>query len=167
MLRKITIALCFAAVIVSAVGCDAFRRLAGKPTSAEIAAKRELIIRKEAARMARLKLMEMEMTDSLPAVDTAAARRAASPSGSVRGIQVSGLRYRYYVVVGSFTNEANVAKMEAFAADKGYSTVRIPLENGSTAVGLCGTDSLSAAYASLGKVKGEDFCPDDAWVFVN
>ena len=148
--------------------CDAFRRLAGKPTSAEIAAKRELIIRKEAARMARLKLQEMEMADSLQKADTAAARKAsAAHGGKVRGIQVSGLRYRYYVVVGAFSNEANIAKMEGFAADKGYSTVRIPLENGFTAVGLCGTDSLPFAYSSLNKVKAEDFCPSDAWVFVN
>ena len=35
-------------------GCDAFRRLAGRPTSDEIAAKQEVIQREEAAHQARM-----------------------------------------------------------------------------------------------------------------
>ena len=34
--------------------CDSFRRLAGRPTSDEIAAKREVILRQEAAHKARM-----------------------------------------------------------------------------------------------------------------
>ena len=171
MLRKIILAACFLALLTSVAGCDAFRRLAGRPTSAEIAAKREFILREEAAHQARLdslKLIEKAMADSLKIVDSITALPSSIiPAGDVRGLQVSGLKYRYYVVVGAFSKESNIGKMEGFAAEKGYATVRIPFDNGFTAVGLCGTDVLSAAYDSLRRVRTEDFCPEDVWVLVN
>ncbi|MBO4426896.1 MAG: hypothetical protein J5771_00225 [Bacteroidales bacterium] len=171
MLRKITLAVCLAAVLVTAGGCDAFRRLAGRPTSAEIAAKRELILQEEAAHQARLdslKLIEEAMADSLRLVDSITALPSSIiPAGEVRGLMVSGLNCRYYVVVGAFSKESNIAKMQGLAAEKGYVTVRIPFDNGFTAVGICGTDVLSEAYASLRRVKAEDFCPEDVWVLVN
>ena len=171
MLRKIIIAACFAAVLLSAAGCDAFRRLAGRPTSAEIAAKRELILREEAAHQARLdslKLIEQAMADSLRIVDSITALPSSIiPAGDVSGLQVSGLKYRYYVVVGAFSKEGNIEKMEGFASEKGYETVRIPFDNGFTAVGLCGTDVLAEAYVSLRHIRTEEFCPDDVWVLVN
>ena len=49
-------------------GCDAFRRLAGRPTSDEIAAKQEVIQREEAAHQARmdsLSRIEKAKADSL------------------------------------------------------------------------------------------------------
>ena len=171
MLKKITLAVCLVAVLVTAGGCDAFRRLAGRPTSAEIAAKRELIRQEEAAHQARLdslKLIEKAMADSLQIVDSINALPSSIiPAGDVRGLQVSGLQYRYYVVVGAFSKESNIAKMEGFASEKGYATVRIPFDNGFTAVGLCGTNVLAEAYASLRHIRSEEFCPEDVWVLVN
>ena len=171
MLKKLILALLSVAVLLSAGGCDAFRRLAGRPTSADIAAKRALIEAEEAVHQARLdslKLIEKAMADSLRIVDSImAVPSSIIPAETLQGLQVSKLDKRYYVVVGAFSKESNIAKMEGFASEKGYSSVRIPFDNGFTAVGLCGTDELAAAYDSLRRVKAEEFCPEDVWVLRN
>ena len=52
--RFISVFLLVALGVSTLQSCDSFRRLAGRPTSDEIAAKRELIQREEAAHQARM-----------------------------------------------------------------------------------------------------------------
>ena len=41
------------------------------------------------------------------------------------------------------------------------------ITNGFTAVGCCPSDNLTEVYASLRKLREEDFCPADAWILNN
>ena len=61
MMKTVLKTAVLAAAVLLAGGCDFFRGLAGRPTSADIEAKREVIARAEAAQKARL--------DSLAAVE--------------------------------------------------------------------------------------------------
>ncbi len=171
MFKRIATLAVFAAMLAGLCGCDFMRKLAGRPTSADIEAKRALIESEEAghrARMDSLRTMEKAMADSLNLIDSILALRSnVIPSGSLQGLRTAGLAHRYYIVVGAFSVEGNTAKLISKAEAAGYKCVKIPFSNGFTAVGICGTDNLREAFASLRKVRVEKFCPTDAWVLVN
>ena len=74
LFMKRSIILLLSASMLMLTGCDFFRTLAGRPTSAEIEARRIEIMRaEEAALQARLdsmKVAEQDMRDSLDALDS-------------------------------------------------------------------------------------------------
>ena len=82
-------------------GCDAFRRLAGRPTSDEIAAKREMIQREEAAHQARmdsLSRIEKAKADSLALLDKMKdAGEMFLSVNSLRRANALKLDKRYYI----------------------------------------------------------------------
>ncbi len=165
---------CMVAIMLSVLvftGCDSFRRLAGRPTSADIEAKRQEIEVEEAAHQARLdslRRIQKAMADSLELLDEIKASKIMILSrANVKGLTASELSSRYYVVVGTFSSPDNAGLLAEKAAAAGYAPALIPFRNGFTAVGLDGTDKMASAWATLGKVKGEAFCPVDVWVLVN
>ena len=152
-------------------GCDAFRRLAGRPTSDEIAAKREMIRREEAAHQARmdsLSRIEKAKADSLALLDKMkdAGEMFLSVS-SLRRANAQKLDKRYYIVVGAFSNVDNASWLASKITAAGYEVEKIPYGNGFTAVGVAGTDALAHLWDSLQKVRTEPFCPKDVWILVN
>ena len=152
-------------------GCDAFRRLAGRPTSDEIAAKREMILREEAAHQARmdsLSRIEKAKADSLALLDKMkdAGEMFLSVS-SLRRANAQKLDKRYYIVVGAFSNVDNASWLASKITAAGYEVEKIPYGNGFTAVGVAGTDALAHLWDSLQKVRTEPFCPKDVWILVN
>lgn len=171
MFKKIILISVFAAMLLSLGGCDFFRKMAGRPTSADIAQKRAIIEKEEAGHRARLdslKMVEKAMADSLSLIDSILAMQSSViPAGSLEGLRTSKLKNHYYIVIGAFSLEANCEKMIAKAEARGYECVKIPFSNGFTSVGICGTDILAEAFASLRKVRTEAFCPSDVWVLVN
>ena len=80
-MKKVILAL-FVLVAVFFTGCDTFRRLAGRPTSAEIEAKRKVIELAEAAkhqaRMDSLTRIEKQMADSLAVLDSLNGKNGAA-----------------------------------------------------------------------------------------
>ena len=152
-------------------GCDAFRRLAGRPTSDEIAAKREMILREEAAHQARmdsLSRIEKAKADSLALLDKMkdAGEMFLSVS-SLRRANAQKLDKRYYIVVGAFSNVDNASWLASKITAAGYEVEKIPYGNGFTAVGVAGTDALAHLWDNLQKVRTEPFCPKDVWILVN
>ncbi|MBQ9548315.1 MAG: SPOR domain-containing protein [Bacteroidales bacterium] len=162
-------ALCCAALLLG--GCDFFRTLAGRPTSADIEAARLRIEREEAAHRARLdslRRVQKAMADSLELLDAIKAEKSNLLSaGSMGGVSASALESRYYIVVGAFSLRENAEKQGKKAADKGYRVNLVPFRNGFTAVCLEGSRNLADAYDALRRIKEEPFCPPDAWVLVN
>lgn len=160
-----------AASVLLLCSCDAFRRLAGRPTSKDIEAKRELIRQEEAAHQARLdslKLVEKALADSLEMIDRIHRSGEMFLSlSSLRGASAASLSHRYYIMAGAFANAENASWMASRIAARGYEVVRIPYGNGFTAVGLAGEDSLTGMWEALQKVKTESFCPKDVWILVN
>ncbi len=168
-MKKALVALALASLLLC--GCDSFRRLAGRPTSADIAAKKELIEAEEAAHQARLdslRRLQKAEADSLTLVDEIKASKImVLKSSAVKGLRASGLDRHYYVIVGTFGSPDNARLQASKAEEKGYTAALIPYYNGFTAVGINGTDRLREAWETLGRVSGEPFCPKDAWMLIN
>ena len=152
-------------------GCDFFRQLAGRPTSRDIAAKRERIEREAEAHQRRLdslKAVQKQISDSLATLDSL--RESKESIISTRQLATRGSyqpEYQYYVMIGAFSSTANAAKQAAKAEAAGYPATTIPFRNGFFAVGICPSNSLTEVYASLRKLRKERFCPKDAWILNN
>ena len=169
--RFISVFLLVALGVSALQSCDSFRRLAGRPTSDEIAAKRELIQREEAAHRARmdsLSRVEKAKADSLALLDKIKESGEMFLSvSSLRRVDALKLDKRYYIIVGAFSNADNAAWLASKIQNAGYDVEKIPYGNGFTAVGVAGTDALAHLWDNLQKVRSEQFCPKDVWILVN
>ncbi len=171
MVRFSLPALALACGVMLACSCDSFRKLAGRPTSQEIEAKRELIEREQAAHQARvdsLRQVEKALADSLLLVDRfKESGEMILSTASLRRVDASALGHRYYIIVGAFSSTDNASYMASKIEAAGYESVKIPYGNGFTAVGVCGTDTLAHLWDNLQRVRAEAFCPKDVWILVN
>ncbi|MBO7191908.1 MAG: SPOR domain-containing protein [Bacteroidales bacterium] len=155
-------------------GCDFMRKLAGRPTSEDVEAKRlELLRAEEAALEARLdslRNVEQRMiADSLNALDSIRQLGGSilNPA-SLGGLFATKLESRYYIILGSFRARANAEALFKKVKDAGYKPALISFgKGGLIAVGVCPVNRLSDAYTSLNEVKKESFCPKDVWILVN
>lgn len=169
---KRSIILLLSASMLMLTGCDFFRTLAGRPTSAEIEARRIEIMRaEEAALQARLdsmKVAEQAMRDSLAALDSIRQYGGTilNPS-KLGGLFTTKLDARYYVIVGSFRSRSNAEALLVKAADRGYAPALISFRNGMIAVGLRPVNKLKEAMEALKDVRKEAFCPSDVWILLN
>ncbi len=163
---KTEIVLALAVVMFISTSCDMFRKIAGRPTSDEIEARRSEIVRAN-EKIAALKQRQKACEDSLALVDSIRRMETAVRSLSEVGdFYTTSLDHRYYIIVGAFLKEANADAMLKTASDAGYVPVKIAL-NGFVAVGVSPADRLGDAFLSLKSVKREDFCPPDVWILVN
>lgn len=93
-------------------GCDMFRRMAGRPTAAELDRMRaEMMAEKEAEHQARidsLRRVEKMLADSLSVLDSLRQMNGTilNPS-EMGGLFTTRLEARYYIVVGSFLDRSN------------------------------------------------------------
>jgi len=162
-------ALLLASVLVF-TSCDLFRMMAGRPTSKDIEAKKELIAKEQKLhqdRLDSLKLMQKHISDSLAVLDSI--RMSNSSLVSVRQLSPESrksLSHRYYVIVGAFGKPENAEKSAANARESGYEPTLITYQNGFVAVGVNPSDRLTDAYSALSKVRDSGFCPD-AWILDN
>ena len=137
-------------VALLASGCDFFRTLAGRPTSSDIEAKRQVI------------RIEEERKAALAAADTIAMQKDSVPE-AVAVTQEAGKK-RFYIVLATFSKEENARKFQSRIADKGYPGELLGFKGGYTAVGICGTDDESEIKESLKEIKRQDFCPEGVWI---
>ena len=158
--------------ILSLTGCDGLRRLAGRPTGAELADKQARILAvqeaKHQARIDSMRRIEQALADSLAVLDSLKQMRGTilNPA-ALGGLYTTKLDFRYYIVVGALTVRSNAEKLLQRVQDDGYVATLISFRNGYNAVGVSQTDHLPEAYAALKKVKEESFCPPDVWILVN
>ena len=155
---------------LSLSSCDLFRKIAGRPTSADIEKKRSALEMEQKAhndRLDSLKLLQTQISDSLAALDSI--RLQGSSIVEARQLtdqEKSRLPYSYYVIVGAFGNPENAGRFAQQASEAGYPSTLIRYRNGFTAVGVCPTDRIVDAYESLKTVRLSGFCPD-AWILNN
>lgn len=138
-------------VATAVTGCDFFRRLAGRPDSEWIEAKAEAIRQEEEAQRIRLDSLERARkaeADSLAAADS---------------VRLANHRYRFCVILGSFSSKENAERYVEEIAAKGYKGELLTFRN-STAVGVCPTDDEEQAKKSLSELQRQDFCPNGAWI---
>ena len=138
-------------VATAVTGCDFFRRLAGRPDSEWIEAKAEAIRQEEEALRIRQDSLERARkaeADSLAAADS---------------VRLANHRYRFCVILGSFSSKENAERYVEEIAAKGYKCELLTFRN-STAVGVCPTDDEAQAKKSLSELQRQDFCPSGAWI---
>lgn len=138
-------------VATAVTGCDFFRRLAGRPDSEWIEAKAEAIRQEEEALRIRQDSLERARkaeADSLAAADS---------------VRLANHRYRFCVILGSFSSKENAERYVEEIAAKGYKGELLIFRN-STAVGVCPTDDEEQAKKSLSELQRQDFCPNGAWI---
>lgn len=138
-------------VATTVTGCDFFRRLAGRPDSEWIEAKAEAIRQEEEALRIRQDSLERARkaeADSLAAADS---------------VRLANHRYRFCVILGSFSSKENAERYVEEIAAKGYKCELLTFRN-STAVGVCPTDDEEQAKKSLSELQRQDFCPNGAWI---
>ena len=138
-------------VATAVTGCDFFRRLAGRPDSEWIEAKAEAIRQEEEALRIRQDSLERARkaeADSLAAADS---------------VRLANHRYRFCVILGSFSSKENAERYVEEIAAKGYKCELLTFRN-STAVGVCPTDDEAQAKKSLDELQRQDFCPKGAWI---
>ena len=138
-------------VAIAVTGCDFFRRLAGRPDSEWIEAKAEAIRQEEEALRIRQDSLERARkaeADSLAAADS---------------VRLANHRYRFCVILGSFSSKENAERYVEEIAAKGYKCELLTFRN-STAVGVCPTDDEAQAKKSLSELQRQDFCPNGAWI---
>lgn len=139
-------------VSMMVTGCDFFRRLAGRPDSEWIEAKRESIVKNEEA--LRIRQDSLEKARKLAADSVVAADSA----------RLANHRYRFCIILGSFSSKENAERYIEEIAGKGYKGETLAFRNGTTAVGVCPTDDESQARKSLEELQRQDFCPKGAWI---
>ena len=138
-------------VATAVTSCDFFRRLAGRPDSEWIEAKAESIRQEEEALRVRQDSLEKArkaIADSLAAADS---------------VRLANHRYRFCIILGSFSSKENAERYAEEIAAKGYKGELLTFRN-STAVGVCPTDDEAQAKKSLEDIQRQDFCPKGAWI---
>lgn len=176
MKRNVLLALIMFSLVTT--GCDFLRKVTGRPTSADIEAKRLEILKMEdlkakqaeaQSRLDSLRALEQAMADSLAIMDSL---KEISSGTIFHPVDLGGLERplltaRYYIVVGSFKHKANAEKVFDEVARYDYKPILMSFKNGFHAVGVCPSDKLSVLFEDLKLVRQEKFCPKDVWVLLN
>lgn len=169
-LGTIALVLCVGGLFTLAA-CDSFRKLAGRPTSEDIAAKREAIAAEERAHQARLdslKKVEKALADSLELVDRIRhSGESFLPLEKLRGARAGNVPFRYCIIVGAFSVPKNAERFANQYRSAGYDPILIPYGSSHTAVGICGTDSMARIWESIQEFRKDRLCPKGVWILVN
>jgi len=157
MRKALPIVVVLLSVVLSATGCDFFRTLAGRPTSIDIAAKREAIrlFREDSLK----KAAQLALADSLAAVDS-----LPSEGETHKTVVSKSGKKRFYVIMGAFSSRDNAERCASRLKEKGYETEFFGFTEGRTAVGIGGTDDEAEVKKFLSEIKGQDFCPQGVWI---
>lgn len=170
MIRTIALLL---PLLLMLTGCDFLRKLAGRPTSEDIAVMAECIRQKEAAALkaredsiAAAEALRRHLADSVAAVEALKGEKVLGPA-RFGGIRTTEPLPRYIIILGAFSSQANAERYAAQLQEKGYPSRMLPFGNSFTGVGICATDDVISIAASIKDVKGQDFCPEGVWILEN
>lgn len=158
-----------AALIVS--GCDFMRKVAGRPTSADLqamVAAREQEEARAARALQERQQREKELqyqADSLLAVQTM--EGIVMNRLSDLNVRVTTeLPAKYNVVLGAFSDASNADNLISRLKEAGYEASAMRYRSGKTAVLACCTDSFVELGKSFASLQKENYCPKDVWVIV-
>lgn len=178
MCYKCLTALALALCLMAAGGCDFLRKVAGRPTSEDLAVlsqqarerEQEAAAARDSAAAAREASMRARarQDDSLSAVRALQdGTLAVTPLSKLGNLPVGTPSARYSVVLGAFSSEENVRRLSSKVSDAGYSVETLAYRNGTKAVLAACTDDIVEFSGSLRRLVSEPFCPPDAWILVN
>ncbi len=168
---KGTVILVLLCAALMAGSCDFMRKVAGRPTSAElqemVAAREQEKEQTASAEQERLKREQERQyqADSLFAVQTMESivfNRLSDLNVSV----ITDLPAKYNVVIGAFSEASNAEKLIAQLKEAGYEASPMRYRSGKTAVLVCSSDSFVELGKSFASLQKEKYCPKDVWVIV-
>jgi cell division protein FtsN len=176
-MKKTIIPVLVVLVALSTSGCDFVRRIAGRPTAAQVEEIRLRQIEEEEARhqarMDSMQRVQKAMEDSLAALEAhlidslSQARGTIVNPSKLGGLFTTKLEAKYCIVVGAFRNRAYAERKLAACNEAGYKASIISFRNGLLAVAVCPSDSLDQTVKTLKQLRGQGICPPDGWVLVN
>jgi len=144
------------AVAFMVSGCDFFRSMVGRPTSAELDA-----LRLEAAAKAE---RQRQVEDSLKAVEMAAVQtEKPAPVETLEPVTDSDQRYQ--VVLGSFKVPENAERFIDFLKENGYTPKCLKFRNGYKVISAYRSDDFYQAVKVMKETLEYDFCPEDVWIY--
>lgn len=163
--------------LLLSTGCDFLRTVAGRPTSADIAAMRRELAEEEARRREQDSLAAIEAAaaaaaaavreDYVPIMDSLVRRGVPVYTGTkMKGVSGEGLENRYYIVTGFFKDSGNASRSSARYSEKGYNSCVIHFGSGYDGVSAGAFDRLLEADAARKEgISAGDF-PRDTWILV-
>lgn len=137
-------------------GCDFFRSVLGKPTSADLQAVKEAAERQKAE-------AERRAADSL-ALLLAAETDSVTVRKADDAVSLPESGHRFYVIAGSFKVPSNAENFTDLAKKNGLSAEKIKMGNGFTAVAIYGTENIRDAVFFANDAQKYDFVPLDPWI---
>jgi len=164
------------AVLLSG-SCDFVRKVAGRPTAAEVEDIRiEQIRAEEAAHQARLdsmKRVEQHLADSIAALEAHLLDSLSQVKGTILnpsklgGLYTTKLETRYCIIVGAFRTRAYAERKLLKCNQAGYTATIVSFRNGLNAVAVCPSNDLNEILRTLRQLRGNGICPADGWILVN
>lgn len=136
-------------------GCDMVKGGLGLPTSDQILQMKEQMDKHQ---------RELYLRDSVMAAQQAQIKMLNDSLSKVEKVSNS-LDKRFYLIVGTFKEEANIEHMMQFAKKKGFEPLRIPLKKGVTMIAIDGYNTLQGATSKVAEIKGTEICPYDVWIY--
>ena len=160
-----------ALVVVLTAGCDAVRTLSGRPTAAQLEAKKQRIIdslaavKAEEAARAEAQAREAARADTLSILAELQQMQVAV-NGRNRFVS-HPLPRHYYIITGAYLDPDNAERSRKRYADAGYEAVVLGFRNGFQAVAVAPSDHIADIREAYMALRGNDFCPASAWILTN
>ncbi len=174
---KKTLILMLALTALSVCSCDFVRRIAGRPTAAQVEEVRVERLRQEEARhqavLDSMEKVKQHLADSIAARETFLLDSLAQAKGTVLnpsklgGLFTTKLQTKYCIVVGAFRNRAYAERKLNKCNEAGYTATIISFRNGLLAVSVCPSNDLNEVLRTLRQLRGKGICPEDGWILVN
>lgn len=177
MKKVFRILLIFSILCVS--GCDFLRRVAGRPTSAELqdkAAKLEAIAAKEAEKKAQIDTAALREAEMKAAAALEEEINAALHELSRKGVTISSafgygkplepIRNKYNIVAGVFRNAESAENLVQKAKAAGFGAYLTAFSGGVNAFFLDGGDNPKDFADKISRAIEEGLCPSDTWIYV-
>lgn len=168
--------------------CDFVRKLAGRPTSAQVEQMRQEKEQADTVASAQPAVQpaqpeqaqeQVQVPVPVPAKEQTSAREAqlldslSQSKGTVLnpsklgGLFTTKLEYKYYIVVGSFRTRSYAERKLTQCNENGYTATIISFRNGLMAVAICPSNDLEKTLKTLKQLRGTTVCPQDGWILMN
>lgn len=189
-MRRFKSIIVFLAAVLLLSGCDWLRSTLGMPTSHDLAkVETEIRMRRVADSLNSLIkdtliVDSLKIRDSLPDSTSVSQinkdsieKKITQPQpqknvpvpvtaqSNTTKISPSQITARFYVIVGSFKDESNVAKMDGYLSKNGYKPIHLNFKNGYKVVASGAFANANEAYGAMRKLLELDFSPEDVWVY--
>ena len=187
-MRTVKFFLILMTAIMVVTGCDWIRVQLGMATSQDIAAMKKerqyddsvrlmndsVAISGNAGEMSTTEGKKMVITDTSAfneqkkesnVAATNQPQQKNQPEQAVSAPAKTSLTNRYYVIIGSFKDHSNSAKMAEYLRSKGFTPTIMDFKNGFRVVSTSSYSTLGQAFNEMYKLRDQNFGPDDIWVY--